>query len=197
MVKLVDTPDLGSGAVRCVGSSPILGNSLLRNNMREGTLGIVFNADRDQVLVVKRRDVPVWVLPGGGVDPNESPENAVVREIFEETGVTAVVVRKVGEYTPVNRLTSLTHLYECKVVEGSPAQGKETLDAAFAPLHQLPDPFFFLHEKMLQDALKGLNYPISRPLSEVNYWSLACYFFKHPLRVARFALSRFGFPINS
>ncbi len=25
MVKLVDTPDLGSGAVRCVGSSPILG----------------------------------------------------------------------------------------------------------------------------------------------------------------------------
>lgn len=28
MVKLVDTPDLGSGAVRCVGSSPILGNSL-------------------------------------------------------------------------------------------------------------------------------------------------------------------------
>ena len=28
MVKLVDTPDLGSGAVRCVGSSPILGNTL-------------------------------------------------------------------------------------------------------------------------------------------------------------------------
>ncbi len=27
VVKLVDTPDLGSGAVRCVGSSPILGNS--------------------------------------------------------------------------------------------------------------------------------------------------------------------------
>ena len=26
VVKLVDTPDLGSGAVRCVGSSPILGN---------------------------------------------------------------------------------------------------------------------------------------------------------------------------
>lgn len=27
MVKLVDTPDLGSGAARCVGSSPILGIS--------------------------------------------------------------------------------------------------------------------------------------------------------------------------
>ena len=28
VVKLVDTPDLGSGAARCVGSSPILGNFL-------------------------------------------------------------------------------------------------------------------------------------------------------------------------
>ncbi len=27
MVELVDTPDLGSGAARCVGSSPILGNT--------------------------------------------------------------------------------------------------------------------------------------------------------------------------
>ena len=27
MVELVDTPDLGSGAARCVGSSPILGTS--------------------------------------------------------------------------------------------------------------------------------------------------------------------------
>ncbi len=27
VVKLVDTPDLGSGAARCVGSSPILGTS--------------------------------------------------------------------------------------------------------------------------------------------------------------------------
>jgi hypothetical protein len=26
VVKLVDTPDLGSGAARCVGSSPILGS---------------------------------------------------------------------------------------------------------------------------------------------------------------------------
>jgi hypothetical protein len=32
MVELVDTPDLGSGAVRYVGSSPILGILLFPNN---------------------------------------------------------------------------------------------------------------------------------------------------------------------
>jgi len=31
VVKLVDTPDLGSGAARCVGSSPILGILLVKN----------------------------------------------------------------------------------------------------------------------------------------------------------------------
>ncbi len=35
MVKLVDTPDLGSGAVRCVGSSPILGNMSFYITSRE------------------------------------------------------------------------------------------------------------------------------------------------------------------
>ncbi|MDO4785240.1 MAG: NUDIX domain-containing protein [Propionibacteriaceae bacterium] len=28
----------------------------------------------------------VWMLPGGGLDPNESPSAAVLREIYEETG---------------------------------------------------------------------------------------------------------------
>ena len=34
MVELVDTPDLGSGAVRYVGSSPILGNPLIRKQSK-------------------------------------------------------------------------------------------------------------------------------------------------------------------
>ena len=27
-----------------------------------------------------------WTLPGGGIDPGEDPKDAVVREVFEETG---------------------------------------------------------------------------------------------------------------
>lgn len=40
VVKLVDTPDLGSGAVRCVGSSPILGK--FAGNISEMTMFPVF-----------------------------------------------------------------------------------------------------------------------------------------------------------
>lgn len=32
-------------------------------------------------------DGPIWVLPGGGVEPGESPEKASIRELWEETGI--------------------------------------------------------------------------------------------------------------
>lgn len=41
------------------------------------------------------RGEDVWILPGGGIETGESPEEAVVREVFEETGATSLQV--VGE----------------------------------------------------------------------------------------------------
>ena len=46
--------------------------------------------DRNEVLLMRMdfpwQDEHLWILPGGGIESGESPEQAVEREIFEETG---------------------------------------------------------------------------------------------------------------
>src|ERR1700733_3968345 len=90
-----------------------------------------------KILLIKRRDIPVWVLPGGGIDQGEKPETAACRETEEETGYQVKIVRKIAEYSPTNRLAKLTHFYEVAVVGGAPKTGAETRAVEFFALDQL------------------------------------------------------------
>lgn len=49
----------------------------------------------DRVLMVRleRPGRSFWVLPGGAVEPDETPEEAAVREVREETGLDVAVER--------------------------------------------------------------------------------------------------------
>ena len=51
---------------------------------------------RDQVLVVKPRESRKWQLPGGGIKPGETPEQAMYRELNEETGLAPQHVKILG-----------------------------------------------------------------------------------------------------
>jgi 8-oxo-dGTP diphosphatase len=50
------------------------------------------------VLLVKARDKNNWQLPGGRLEPGETPAQAVIREVKEETGLLARVGRLTGRY---------------------------------------------------------------------------------------------------
>ncbi len=52
-----------------------------------------------RLLLIQRRHAPAqgqWTLPGGRVEPGESAEQAVVREVREETGLEVRVARWIG-----------------------------------------------------------------------------------------------------
>ena len=53
--------------------------------------GVVFNSD-NKILMVHHNKLNVWLPPGGHINENEVPDDAVIREIFEETGVNAEIV---------------------------------------------------------------------------------------------------------
>ncbi len=164
-------------------------------NFPKSVAGIIFSPDRASLLLIKRRDVPVWVLPGGGIDPGESPENAVVREILEETGFTVKVDRLVGDYIPMNRLAKRTYLYECAILAGHPMLSPETRGIQFFPIQglpPLPPPYLeWIHDAELQMA------PVVKKLTSVNYATLLKNLARHPILVLRFLLARMGLTINS
>lgn len=152
-------------------------------------LGIVLNTKKTEVLLVKRQDVPVWVLPGGGIDLDETPEEAVIRELYEESGLKVFVCRLAAEYTPINRLAAKTYVFICDTLSGELRCSAETSEVAFFPLTELPSNLFHLHAQWLEESLKSTQ-TLRRPLTEVSYFSLIKYFITHPWQVLRFAWTR-------
>ncbi|MFP7233280.1 NUDIX hydrolase [Bacillus subtilis] len=59
---------------------------------------VILSNEKRQILLVKRKDVPLWDLPGGRVDLSETAEAAAVREVLEETGYNAMLSAKIGVY---------------------------------------------------------------------------------------------------
>uniref|UniRef100_A0A183IG74 Nudix hydrolase domain-containing protein n=1 Tax=Soboliphyme baturini TaxID=241478 RepID=A0A183IG74_9BILA len=51
------------------------------------------------LLVTSSRDPNTWVVPGGGIEKNESSMTAACREAFEEAGVRGLIVTFLGEFT--------------------------------------------------------------------------------------------------
>ena len=63
--------------------------------MRKG-VGIIVLNKNNEVFVGKRKDNPVdkWQMPQGGIDNNETPLDAMKRELAEETSITKIKILK-------------------------------------------------------------------------------------------------------
>lgn len=156
----------------------------------EGVIGLVEDPSRkNYFLWVKRMDLPIWVLPGGGIDLGESPEAAVVREVFEETGLQVTVKRKAAEYSPVNKWTATTHVFICERKGGELTRGEESAEVSYFHLDSPPSPFFPLHHAWLKEALLNQGGTIKRPLTEFKWWKVGMFFFRHPVIVIRYLLA--------
>jgi ADP-ribose pyrophosphatase YjhB (NUDIX family) len=104
--------------------------------------GGVFQSDR--VLLVRERSDGLWTLPGGWVDVNDAPSQAIEREIHEESGYQARAV-KLAALVDKNRHphpAGLHHIYKlffvCELTGGAPAASAETDAVEFFPVQALP-----------------------------------------------------------
>ena len=108
-----------------------------------GAEAAIFDPEK-RILLVQRSDDKLWCLPCGWVEPNESPEEAAVRETREETGLEVQTQQLVGVFTrkPNKRHgphTAVAVVYLCNVVGGTPQPvSHEVLEARYWRIEDVP-----------------------------------------------------------
>jgi len=115
------------------------------------------------ILLHRRADNGRWGLPGGGIERDETAEQAVVREVLEETGYEVEARRLIGVYSEPGHTTisypdgnSVCYValgFACRVVGGRPALSEETIEVGWFPLEALPDSVPLGHRQRIRDAL--------------------------------------------
>lgn len=102
--------------------------------------GVVLD-ERRRLVLVKHSNHGMWVVPGGALDPGESPADGVVREVWEESGLWVEPVKLRGvyggpqfciTYKNGDQVAYVTSVFECRPLSGRLRHdGDETLDAGW------------------------------------------------------------------
>jgi 8-oxo-dGTP diphosphatase len=112
------------------------------------------------IVLIERRYEPLgYALPGGFVEVGETVEKAVLREVKEETGLDAQIVKLLGVYSEPNRDPRFHVVSVVFVLDayGEPVGGDDAKKALVFPIEDLPfDKIVFDHAKILKDFLRCL-----------------------------------------
>lgn len=97
-------------------------------------IGALVHDEAGRLLLIRRGREPgqgCWSLPGGRVEPGESDEQAVVREVLEETGLEVTVGAHIGAVrrpAPDGGVYEI-HDYACRATGGELRAGDDADDA--------------------------------------------------------------------
>ena len=128
--------------------------------------------EKDSVLLTLRQDFPVWCLPGGGVEANESLPLAAIREVREETGLDIKLSKLIGLYFREQGKSGNHQALFCAETYGGllNADGIETLKVEWFPISNLPDRLLGYHRLFIRDAVES-DSVVSRTLKILPAYS--------------------------
>lgn len=119
----------------------------------------------NSILLIQRKHEPFqgqWALPGGFVEYGERTEDAVVREVFEETGLEVKVRMLLGVYSdptrdPRGHTVSVVYLVD--EVGGNLTAGDDASSVKFFKMNELPS-LAFDHALIVKDAFERFSHGV-------------------------------------
>ena len=105
--------------------------------------GAIFRDNR--VLLVRERVDGKWTVPGGWADVNDAPSSAILKEIEQESGFSARVLKLAAIYDrnkrnhPAYLFHSWKLFFVCEITGGEARTSYETTAVEFFPLDALPE----------------------------------------------------------
>lgn len=117
---------------------------------------IVLN-NKEQLLMVKEKLEGKWAVPGGWVDVFDTPSEAAISEVFQETGLTIKPTRLLAvmqreRYKDYPTLVSETvHYFLAEVISGELTTSHETSEVSWFNMNELPE----LSKKTTESEIKS------------------------------------------
>jgi len=141
---------------------------------RQFATTVILNEDSSQVLLILRQDFRIWGLPGGNLEPGETPEQAAIRETKEETGYDVVLEGLAGVYLRP-QMNDQRHVYRARITGGQALEsGPETRAVRWFPVQNLPNKITPLLKEIVLGTLSTPNQPFEKtqrmPWAIILYW---------------------------
>jgi len=117
------------------------------------TVDAIIEVEGGIVLIKRKNPPPGWAIPGGFVDYGETLEEAVCREMKEETGLDVSLVRQFHTYSDPKRDPrhhTVTTLF-IATAAGRPVAGDDAKEAEIFTRDNLPEDIAFDHRQVLED----------------------------------------------
>jgi len=99
---------------------------------------VILDENNEHTVLILRRDFRIWALPGGGLETGETPEDAAIRETYEESGYEVKIDRYIGSYHRP-QFQDVRYIFRGCIIGGHALEsGPETLAVNWYPVEKLP-----------------------------------------------------------
>ena len=134
----------------------VLAMRMFRPKFRAAVAAMIFD-EQGRILLFKHTYRKFeWGIPAGGLEYGEQPENAVVREFFEETGIQIKVEKLLLAESSKEDQRNISLIFLCTIVNGTFRESFEISEMKYFDVNDLPQ-MLFAEKDLIRAVVKSLK----------------------------------------